>query len=82
MIWWLREERFSSKSEAAEWGEANLKGEWRFDLGRCKELRLMPIDVDQKEVKDWLDGLFGAIQAAADELKSEIRIKKNRINCQ
>ena len=82
MIWWLREERFSSKSEAAEWGEANLKGEWRLDLRRCRELRMRPAVVSQKDGRDWLNGLSVSIQAAADELEMELRIKRNLVNCQ
>ena len=43
---------------------------------------MRPAVVSQKDGRDWLNGLSVSIQAAADELEMELRIKRNLVNCQ
>ena len=71
MLLWLRENRFSSKSEAADWGYLHAKGDWREMLPKAKELRLNPSMAEADEVKRWLEGLTPPIQQACDELTLE-----------
>jgi hypothetical protein len=73
LLLWLREGRLSSKTEAAEWGQTNARGEWRVHLRRAKEVRLKAALADSPDVKRWLDALDGPIRRAAEELDAELR---------
>jgi len=68
----VREGRFSSKSEAADWGLAKAHGAWREQLPRAKTLRLNPARADDGDVRTWLATLKPSIDEAADELEREI----------
>jgi hypothetical protein len=74
---WLREGRLSSKSEAAEWGQRNVRGSWRELLPRAKYLRLNPTVANCADVKKWLETLDGPIQEAFEELEREFSITRN-----
>jgi hypothetical protein len=77
LIYWLREGRLSSKSEAAGWGHMNLKGDWRRELPKAKELRLHPDRYEMQVVKSWVDSLGDVVKEAAKELGEEISIFKH-----
>ena len=68
----LREGRFSSKTEAAGWGFEHAKGEWRKCLPRAKKVRLNPSLAGTEEARRWLEGLTGPIQEAGTELEREV----------
>ncbi|MGE5652732.1 MAG: aminoglycoside adenylyltransferase domain-containing protein, partial [Bacillota bacterium] len=72
MLLWLREGRFCSKSEAADWGYLHLDGEWRLHLPEAKRIRRQPELAGTMDVKAWLDGLMPAIKEAASDLRSEL----------
>ncbi len=72
MLLWLRENRLSSKSEAASWGVEHARGSWRFQLSRACALRLDPSRADEMDTRLWLAGLDDAIRAACDEVEREI----------
>ena len=72
LLLWLREDRLSSKSEAADWGYAHATGDWRILLPRAKELRLNPSLAESPDTQAWLDGLTDAIQDAGNELEQEL----------
>jgi hypothetical protein len=74
LIYWLREGTLSSKSEAADWGFLNLKGEWREELPRAKELRLHPELYDAVDTRNWLGALEATTKEAASELRDEIGV--------
>lgn len=65
----VREGRFSSKSEAADWGRVNAKGAWRELLPQAKQLRKSPELAESPDVKVWLASLDGPIQDAIRELE-------------
>lgn len=69
LLLWLREDRLSSKTQAADWGCANAEGGWRMELPKAKALRLNPSSAGSPDVHAWLDGLNDAIQSAGDELE-------------
>lgn len=68
----VKENRLSSKSEAAEWGYANAKGPWREYLPQAKRIRKNPWMAELAHVKQWLAGLTDPIQQACDELEQEL----------
>ncbi len=70
---WLNEGRLSSKSEAADWGYRNARGEWRRHLPRAKFLRRHPQVASCREVREWIAGLGPSILEATDELESALR---------
>jgi len=72
LLFWLREDKLSSKSEAANWGQVHAKGAWRAFLPRAKELRLNPALADLPEWKRWLAELAAPIKEAADEVQQEL----------
>lgn len=72
LILWAREGRLSSKSEAARWGEENLRGAWRKVLERCRTLRQRPQEAERPEIRAWLDELSPDIEEACGELEREI----------
>lgn len=69
---WLKEGRLSSKSEAAEWGYRNAKGQWRHHLPRARFLRRNPMAAGCRDVQEWLAGLGPAILEATDELEEAL----------
>ena len=72
LLLWLREGRFSSKSEAADWGYSHARGMWREFLPRAKEIRLNPKMAQSPEVQRWLGRLTRPIQEACNELEAEL----------
>lgn len=66
---WIREDRLSSKSEAADWGVVHARGSWRELLPRAKQLRLQPGLADLPQWKSWLGTLDAPIKQAAAELQ-------------
>lgn len=68
----VREDRLSSKSEAAEWGVVNAKGDWREYLPMAREVRLNPKMASRPDVKSWLESLTNPIQEACDELEEAL----------
>lgn len=72
LLLWLREDRLSSKSEAAEWGYVHARGEWRQFLPRARQMRLAPALATAPEAKQWLDALTVPIQEASTELQQEL----------
>ncbi|MCX6376992.1 MAG: DUF4111 domain-containing protein [Armatimonadetes bacterium] len=68
----IRENRLSSKSEAADWGRVNAKGAWREHLPMAKQVRLNPALADSPETKAWLESLTAPIQEACAELEQEL----------
>ncbi len=70
----IRENRLSSKSEAAEWGVVNAKGAWREYLPMAAEVRRNPEMALRPDVKKWLESLTGPIQQACDELDDELAV--------
>jgi hypothetical protein len=73
LLLWLREDgRLSSKSEAADWGYRNARGDWRRFLPRSRELRLHPEMAERAEVQAWLGTLTGPIQEVVVELEREM----------
>jgi hypothetical protein len=68
----LKEGRFSSKSQAADWGYIHAKGDWRKLLLKAKEMRLVPSLASSPEAQIWLDGLTEPIQEAYIELEQEL----------
>ena len=74
MLLWLRENRFSSKSEAADWAYLHARGPWRLLLPRAKQLRLNPNKSDAPEAKEWLTGLKLPIREAMEEVNAELSL--------
>jgi predicted nucleotidyltransferase len=72
LLLWLREDRLSSKTEAADWGRLNAEGAWRECLPISKQIRLNPALADSPETKAWLEGLCGPIREACAELEREL----------
>jgi hypothetical protein len=70
LLWWLREDRLSSKSAAAEWAFANAEGAWREHLPRAREVRLNPALEATAAVWVWLHWLPQFIREAADEVEN------------
>ena len=73
LLLWLREGRLSSKSEAADWGFTNARGQWRTLLPQAKRLRLDPSLAESPDTKRWLDTLAGPIRQACEELERELQ---------
>ena len=71
----VKEDRLSSKSEAADWGYANARCEWREYLPEAKRIRKNPWMAELAYVKQWLAGLTSPIQQACDELEEELQRK-------
>lgn len=69
LLFWLREGRLSSKSEAAEWGSLHAEGEWRKLLPRASHIRRDPASASSASARAWLDALNGPIQEARAELE-------------
>jgi len=65
----VREERLTSKSEAADWAVRNAQGDWRFFLPKARDVRLNPSQADGADVKEWLTSLAGPINDACAELE-------------
>ena len=80
LILLLREGRLSSKSEAADWGSANLEGVWRKELTKAKELRRQPQLYERDDTKKWLGSLGAAVYEAAADLEREIETSEDRIS--
>jgi hypothetical protein len=74
LILWLRERRYSSKSQAAEWGYRHINGDWRKYLLKAKALRLNPRMACRPDTKKWLSSLSPALKAAAEELEAELEL--------
>jgi hypothetical protein len=72
----LREGRFSSKSEAADWGYLNAHGSWREYLPKAKHIRLNPATAESPDVRHWLDGISAPIMEACDELEKELENRR------
>ena len=66
----VKENRLSSKSEAADWGYANARGAWREYLPEAKRIRKNPQEAEMAQA--WLAGLTDPIQQACDELEQEL----------
>ncbi len=74
VLLWLKEGRFSSKSEAADWGYRHAEGAWREYLPRARDLRLAPAMADSAEMREWLAGLAEPIGEAWAELERELAL--------
>ena len=70
---WLKTGKLSSKSEAADWGYRNAKGEWRKHLPRAKFLRRNPQAATCGDVQEWIRSLEPSILDATDELEREVK---------
>lgn len=70
---WLKEGRLSSKSEAADWGYSNARGEWRRHLPRANFLRRNPVLANCRDVQEWIRGLGASILEASDELEDALK---------
>ena len=68
----LKEGRFSSKSEAADWAYQHAEGNWRQWLPHAKQLRLNPALADSAGSRQWLAGLTAPIREANEELRREL----------
>jgi hypothetical protein len=68
----VREDRLSSKTEAAEWGAVNANGAWRRYLPEAKRIRMDPWTAESADVKGWLASLTEPIQQACDELEQAL----------
>ncbi len=66
---WLKCGTLSSKSEAADWGTQDAKGEWRNLLPRAKKLRLNPSLFETGDTRSWVATLTEPIQQAWLEVK-------------
>lgn len=75
MLLWLKEDRFSSKSEAADWAYLHANGLWRQLLPQAKQLRLHPDESDKPEWKEWLDDLQSPIKEAIKEVNAELPLR-------
>jgi hypothetical protein len=73
---WLKERRLSSKSEAADWGCQNARGEWRLLLPQAKLLRQQPQLADNANVQAWLANLTNPIQQAWREIRDSYLLLK------
>ncbi len=71
MLYWLRERRLSSKSEAADWASSHARGGWRELLPRAKMLRLYPEAAAEPGAAQWLESLTPTIQEAWAEVQRE-----------
>ena len=69
---WIKEDRLSSKSEAADWGYLNAKGSWRELLPYAKKVRLEPVIANMNYLKQWLNELVEPIKEACDEVEQEL----------
>jgi predicted nucleotidyltransferase len=72
LLYWLQEDEFSSKTEAADWGCAHAQGEWRQLLPRAKELRCNPRLAESEETRGWLDALTAPIRDAWIEVERAV----------
>ncbi len=72
LLLWLKENRFSSKSEAADWGYLNAKGGWRKFLPRAKQIRLNPIIRKSSNTEQWLVKIEQPIKEAFKEVEHEL----------
>ena len=68
----LKEGRFTSKSEAADWAYRHARGDWRKWLLRAKQFRSNPALADSAESRQWLDGLTIPTREASEELRQEL----------
>jgi hypothetical protein len=68
LLLWVREGKLSSKSEAADWGFAYAKGEWRKQLLQAKRLRLNPLLAKVNEWHAWTATLAEPNRQAAEEV--------------
>ncbi|KPK85458.1 MAG: hypothetical protein AMJ81_03530 [Phycisphaerae bacterium SM23_33] len=68
LLLWLREDRLSSKSEAADWGFRNAEGPWRQLLPRARHLRLHPAEAELPRHRRWLRTLEASTRAACEEV--------------
>ncbi|WP_040948962.1 aminoglycoside adenylyltransferase domain-containing protein [Gorillibacterium massiliense] len=71
-ICWLREGRILSKSQAADWGIANIESSWTKHLKRSKELRKEPHKQNLNEYSEWLMDLEIVIQEACKDLELQL----------
>jgi len=78
LLFWLREEKLSSKSEAADWGFTHANGAWRELLPQAKQIRLNPSTADSTKVKQWLDALTEPIREACEEIEDELVAQGSR----
>jgi hypothetical protein len=79
---WLKEGRWSSKSEAADWAFRNARGDWRTHMPRAKFLRRNPQAATYRDVHDWIKGLEPSILQATDELELRTAISKTgNVDC-
>lgn len=76
-ICWLREGRILSKSQAADWGIANIDSSWAMHLKRAKELRKEPSRQNLNEYCEWLMGLDVVIQEACKYLELQLEESPN-----
>jgi len=73
LLLWLKENRLSAKSEAADWGVDNVQGKWRELLPKAKYLRLNPHVANTADWKDWFNTLEPYIYEAINELEMELK---------
>jgi len=73
LLYWVRERRLSSKSEAALWAVHHAHGEWRLLLPRARYVRLNPETANYRDVGQWLATLEGPIREACQELECELK---------
>lgn len=71
-LYLVKEGKYCSKSQAADWGFEHAAGEWRKQLPRARQLRINPGLAEDGEWKEWLHGLDRPIREAGDELKREL----------
>ncbi|MGE5653155.1 MAG: aminoglycoside adenylyltransferase domain-containing protein [Bacillota bacterium] len=79
MIRWLQDGQFCSKSDAADWGAAQLHGDWRLLLPKAKRLRREPSLASSPEVKEWLIGLTDPIRESARELRLHLYKQRDKL---
>lgn len=72
LLLFLKENRLSSKSEAADWGVSNTQGVWKSQLQKAKLLRLNPQLLDTSDWTNWLANLGIFINEARQELEEEL----------
>jgi hypothetical protein len=78
LLLWLQEGRFSSKSEAAEWGSLHATGEWHNLLSRARQIRLNPQMASSASTQAWLKALTEPIQEACTEVEQALARYKKR----
>lgn len=77
-LYWLRENKTTSKTHAALWASENAYGQWKESLQVALQLRKMPKLAKNKEYMKWLTNLTETIGSACLELDEELTKKAIR----